>query len=561
MNVLYYRRFLKKIDWNKIIIIAIISLIVSIVSMIFVIAGYAKTLDGTIYMWTGHYYLDYFFYLVAIAQGQRGAFFAYQQFSTNDFSRFYHLEPYIIIGQITRLFHLTPIASYWIALFILFFIFTVLMFFTISKLLPKTSFYIRIVALLFALLASPFYTIQNSGANIGIHIFDYWYASGTIFDRFEPIPHHMLSSVFILLALLIHAKLLINIETLLIKNIIKYLIAVIFLIVSVISFNSFAFITPFITISLSSLIYLSKYLIQSKKKAAQHLLFYLFIFLLTVIPSAFFIKYLFSKATFLADFKNVEAAYHQNPGILLVILNIGPILLLALFGIRKFLCRLSPIVIVLCTFTLVSFGLYFSSLDKIVGTHNGRFLSPIYYVLFGTMAILGIKQVAAFFGRYYRVILIFISFLYIFYSLPPHIMKYNAITNDKNIFSPISYLPKGIIEGFKRVDSLPPQGAILITPSQFLGTVLPIYSKRATYVARHFVTPNYLDKNIKANNFYIGNMSVDQGREFLRENNIVLVALTSIEGYTTTPLKKYPFLKEIYNNSDIMIFKVDNNSQ
>ena len=95
-----------------------------------------------------------------------------------------------------------------------------------------------------------------------------------------------------------------------------------------------------------------------------------------------------------------------------------------------------------------------------------------------------------------------------------------------------------------------------MTPSQFLGTVLPIFVRRRTYVARQIITPNYIDKNIRTSNFYLGAMTDQEALSFLRKNGLRFVALTSIEGYDVKQLFKYPFLKEIYRNKDIIIFKV-----
>ena len=49
-----------KDSWNKYSLVIALSLVVSVLGMLHVIIGFAKTPHGMTYLWTGHYYLDYF---------------------------------------------------------------------------------------------------------------------------------------------------------------------------------------------------------------------------------------------------------------------------------------------------------------------------------------------------------------------------------------------------------------------------------------------------------------------------------------------------------------------
>ncbi len=250
---------------------------------------------------------------------------------------------------------------------------------------------------------------------------------------------------------------------------------------------------------------------------------------------------------FASVFKNVESALRPSLGLKIVFLSHGPLIFLALLGLIGILKKLDPLKILLITFFVLSYGLYFSSVDKILGTHNGRFLSPLNYILLSSLAILALKRMR------FNFILIFMLLIYF---LPVNLKVFGDTLNDRNISSPISYLAKGIIEGFRFLDKYPGKGDVLLTPSQFLGTVMPIYSARKTYVARQIVTPNYIEKNIRASNFYLGAMADKEAGEFLKKNGLKFVVLTSIEGYDVKVLYRYPFLKEIYKNKDIIIFKL-----
>ena len=86
-----------KDSWNKYSLVIVLSFIVAFLSMLHVILGYSKSPKEMVYLWTGHYYLDYFYYLTPIAQGIRGAIISYQQGATDDGTFYPHLWPYVVL--------------------------------------------------------------------------------------------------------------------------------------------------------------------------------------------------------------------------------------------------------------------------------------------------------------------------------------------------------------------------------------------------------------------------------------------------------------------------------
>ena len=105
----------------------------------------------------------------------------------------------------------------------------------------------------------------------------------------------------------------------------------------------------------------------------------------------------------------------------------------------------------------------------------------------------------------------------------------------------------------------PKKGNVLTSPRQFLGVVLPIYADRRVYVARPHTTPNYVEKNIKSERFFLGLLSRQEAQDLLVKNRLKFVVITSMEGYENANLlKSYPFLKEIYRNKDMVIFELKN---
>src|SRR3989344_2938667 len=542
---------------NKYTLLLVTALITTILSTLHLIIGFAKTPIGMVYTWTGHYYLDYFYYLQFIAQGLRGYWLPRQYSATDDPSIYLHLEPYVIIGQIGRIFHLSPASAYWMSVFVLVFILSLTIFLVIREVLINSFFKLKLVALLITLTAGPFFILVSDNSGLKINFFDYWASYGTFFKRFEPVPHHLLAHIFILFAFLLSYKFISKND----KTVSYSLgigLVVSFLLIAVLTFYPFHVITAFFAIGMTLLFFLLKKLKEKNYKEAGLLFFYGLIIGGLILLAGVGINRFFFQTVFFQSTKGVEVGWRNFPALRDVMLNLGPVVILALFGLVPFFRRINSLGIMLTIFVLISFGLFYSSLDLVLNTHNGRFLSPLSYLLFSAIAVLGIEQLSGIFKGKKRIIAIsFMVLLLLLFSLPGNIAAFKEKLNDKNLNSPITYLPKGIIKGFKFLDKQPEKGNVLLTPSQFLGTVIPVYSDRKTYVARHAATPNYLDKNLQAGNFYLGAMTDEEALNFLRKNSLRIVVLTSIEGYDVKTLFKYPFLKEIFRNKDIIIFRVN----
>lgn len=537
---------------NYIIPVLVLSFIAGLTSILHVIVGFAKTPTGMAYMWTGHYYLDYFYYLTPIAQGIRGALVAYQQGATDDGTFYPHLWPYVVLGWIGRVLNLTPIATYWIAVFILSVVLSILILLTIQNILEKETIWLKFGAFLLTLFSAPFYKIESNN----LQFLDFWYSTSTFFRRFEPIPHHLLTSILVLTIFLVFSRFLKDVDKLSLSRTLKKTILICLLLVLILSFNSYNVVVPFASVLSTNFIYIFW---RSKRKSLRTvgvLMFFILSAMILLGISAFVLKNYYVSTSFMSNFKSTELNLHQNPGIKLALLALGPTIILGLFGLRIFLERKSAIKILFISLFILSYVLYFSPIDKIIGTHNGRFLTPLSHVLVGSLAVLGIRQIGEFFGRFRKGISVLLFLTVFIYSAAANVRAFVDIINDRNISSPISYIPKNITLGFEKFDRLPDKGNVLLTPSQFLGTVLPVYSGRKTYVARQIVTPNYIDKNIRTSNFYLGTMTDADAYNFLKKNDLKFVVLTSIEGYDVAPLYRYPFLKEIYKNKDIVIFEL-----
>ena len=537
----HYNRMFFGMSRVSVILVAGIAFLGSVFTILHVLIGNVHTLPGTTYTWTGHYYLDYFYYLVPIGQGIRGDLMSQQQFSLFDNSIYPHLWPYILLGHLARLLQLNVFTAYWGSVFIFTFLLIFLIYFVIDMILSGEPFYLKFVALLFTLFSVPF-----AG-------YDFWYSQSIFFRRFEPIPHHLLSSIAVVSGFILTAKLLEGIGKSYTETIKKSLLIALILI-GVASFNSYHVVMPLSAIAAAFFIY--PFVFRPFKHSS--FIYAMSVFIITVGLVGIFVmvlKNFYTDSTFMAAFKKTEVGLFLVPPLHTLILSIGPIVLLLPFGILRFFKSPNMMKYLIISIVVTGFALYFSDVDRMIGTHKGRFLTSYIYLFYGPTAAYGLKTLMNWSGKFKFIVFTLILLVIGWYITRYNIWVLGEVAGDRNINSPLSYLPKGIFSGLKFLEEQKENKAVLTTPSQFLGQVIPAFVGKKMYVARHIVTSFYEEKAARSNRFYLG-MDRPEATEFVKSQGIGFVVLTSIEGYDSKVLYRYPFLKEIYKNKDIVIFEV-----
>src|SRR3989344_458312 len=197
-----------------------IAFIAATLSILHVLIGNANTPADSVYLWIPHYYLDYFVFVGGIAQGMRGNWLLENPYSVGDQSRtIMAWWQYILYGKISALFNISPLIFYSLVIFLLTFAIVWLMFFIIQKILKEKSFRYQVLALIFVLTAGPFFNLNRSGVGFPIVPHNFWNSHATFFDRFDPVPHHLLSTLISLTLILAFAKVLEKIKEYPIKKV------------------------------------------------------------------------------------------------------------------------------------------------------------------------------------------------------------------------------------------------------------------------------------------------------------------------------------------------------
>lgn len=523
-------------DLGSFLLILNISLLASALNVFHVIIGYARTLPGQVYLATGHYYLDYFQYLQALSQGWHGHWIFKNYFAANVKVRsILGLWQFLILGQIGRHLRLSPIATYWLSVILLSVVLSVLIFFFIKRLLNNKPFYWQLSAFVLTLFAAPFFNIVNKQ----IVVYHFWNDKSVLIDRFGGVPYHMVDQIIVLLVIVLLANSLDKFNYLSKKILTIRAIVTICLLTFLLSFS------PGYFVLLISSVFLTWLWFLVIKKTWSKIAF-LGIILAILAPIAFLIRnYIVNQYNL--DVVQVESNWQIHPLFLDVVLTTGPILLFVWLGIKDYFRKISTIKLIFFNFVFTSYLLYFSPLAKYLGTTNTRFLTPLNYIFFAVLTVAGIKKIKS---------LVIVSLIIFVLFIPGNVESLRSRLNDQNLNnSPISYVPKGIIEGFKYLSTKSGQQAVLTTPAQFLGTLAAVYSNKSVYLARPGQQPDYYQKSDQSAKFYWKSFSEIEAKQFLDKNQIGYVALTSIEGYPPEKLKDYKFLKEIYHNKDIVIYE------
>lgn len=532
-------------NWQRVTIV-IIAITVTLVSIAHVLFAAAKTPPGKQFLWTGHYYLDYFEYVTSIAAGARGDWLVKNYYATDDPSQnFFSKWQYLLLGKIGRVIHLGPIAMYWVAVVSYSITLALLTFYTLQKILPKEPFIKHLCAYVLTLFATPFYYINPGDTHLTLIRF--WNDKGTLLSRFPAIPYHLSSSILTLLCLLWLGDILTNLPKIssisLIKKSVKVSMALLFLL---------TFSPASVVLILGSLLltwlYISIANVRIKQKAVLVRLCVLAATIsILVLPAAFYFKTHVMK-DYYQYISQLEVAWQVRLQLRGFILASGPLFVLSLFGIVQFLRKVTPLRALILSFVGVSYMIFFfPTIAEVLGTTNTRFLSPLSYLLFGALTVIPIRR---------QKLLLIASAILLLYFTAGNAEAIRTAVNDHNITSPISYLPKGLLVGFAKFNDFSDTRAVLTTPSLYLGTILPIFANRHAYIARPDTTPDYLNKNIQSNNFYLGTMDKEIAYNFIQRSGVGYVILTSVENYSAQPLYNYEFLEVVYKNSDITIFKV-----
>ncbi|MDH7476031.1 MAG: hypothetical protein QHH09_00995 [Microgenomates group bacterium] len=543
---------------SEVIIISSIGITISLINILHVIIGAARTPAGFIYQATGHYYLDYFLYLQAINQGTQGHILPIEYFNTSEKSFLIIFTPYSFIGFIGRFFGLSPITIYWLSLFLFVVIFIILIYFFLKKMFEKQNWFYPLWALTVFITASPFYKISFYKNNLDLQAYDFWYGPSIFTRRFETVPYHILSSILILLVIFITVNLWRSFFYHQSKDLLLKIFLSLSLIFILVFFSPFNVLTLLLTIVLGTVFYFSKFILKSEKEKAKNYFLYGFFVTAGTLLFLILVNQIYNNVDLFKRVKNLEVNWQEHVSLSFLLLNIGPMVIFFPFGLPKYFKNLNPAKLFMAILTLISYCLFLSPVAFYLGTHNLRFFSPLNYIFFSVLTVYGVEKFTKLVRLRKKIFFNFILIILIGYGV-----FYNGFTLFKRVLNldpktpitSISYLSKDIINGLIFLKNKENK-AVLTGPSHFIGMVVPLYADKKVYLGREIETPDFAKKQLVVDKFFRGEIDETEILTIIKKNDIGYVVLTSLDGFSPNNLKNYSFLKKIYDNGEIIIWEI-----
>ncbi|MFA6513296.1 MAG: hypothetical protein WCT34_03820, partial [Patescibacteria group bacterium] len=309
---------------------------------------------------------------------------------------------------------------------------------------------------------------------------------------------------------------------------------------------------PLQVINIISSIFLVGIIFALKNRLPKNLVYFLILIVLFILPTALFIKISHDGGSLFQRINAWEMSQENHPEFLSIILTTGPILIFSIVGLRSYFKNISNIRWLLFSYVIFSYLYYFTSLARYFGTFNSRFLTASVYILFGTLAILGIVEIGHWFGKGKRMVetsLILLLLIYFFWVTSIIYLSFGPVDQT-------SYLPNSIYSGMQFLGNQPKKSAVLTSPDKYFGAVVPVFADKNVYIARPVFTPDFENRSNIADKFFRGDMDQTEAKKLFSDNKIGFVFLTFMENYQTQNLDKYSFLRVIYDKEGVKIFEV-----
>lgn len=122
----------------------------------------------------------------------------------------------------------------------------------------------------------------------------------------------------------------------------------------------------------------------------------------------------------------------------------------------------------------------------------------------------------------------------------------------------IMYPLKDFIAAIVYLENFTPRDAVILSETT-AGNYIPVISGNTVYVG-HANTINSEEKELIVKDFFAGNMSPVQAKDFLMTNNLHYIFFgpqETADGGISDLAKTYPFLNQIYKNNFVRIYKLN----
>jgi hypothetical protein len=541
-----------------------------IVSLVLLILQYVpfyyhqnQSTKNRVYLGAERYTPDYYVYLYYINQGVLGKNLVVN-FYTNEphAGSLVHIE-YLLMGKVGNLFKL-PISVIFYGFRSLFLVVYVLISFWFIGLFIKNTLVHRLAFLLSFFWGGLFWPeISQNGINLKSY-FDF-YQTPDIFNRLTFEPHKLIGMSLMLILLALVIKILNSQKT-------YKAIACVCL---TITLTGFLHGVTAIGLIFTMIFYLLFDLLISilNKNRSLSSLFRSFsipaVFIFAAALPLFYWQYVFSQnhvwyavSLWERNFAKIDMASNPVWTVVGFIFTLGPLVVLGLIGIKKFLADHKKFGLLLFSFLLSNVFLFFVGY-MFLGTTKHRYHQTPNLVGWSIMATYGIQTIALALQKVWNkknlnFLLVAFYCLLIFMGIPNALQGLNRqlyqFGSPPNL-DLMGYPPKKTYEALVWMkNSTNMDDVILSLPT--IGQIIPFVPGRKVVVGDYVHTYKYFEKLPLVEKFYSGLMSQDEVKSFLEKENVHYV-FWSFEEKNKGNLDVYGnLLKEVFSNKDAVVYEV-----
>lgn len=527
------------------IMVAIIGLILLVLMQWQYIYLVIHTPPGKVFLGTVHFPPDYFNYLTNIVQGEKNFLKSTVLYTQEKIPENYLRWPFVILGRIHYLTGIGIAEIYNLAniVFLVSFLWAVYKF---LKIIFPGEPEKRVLAFLFFAFSMAWPVIHFGSEGIQLSYYYQWYNIGNIFVRFGQTPHHLLGNTLLTLGFLLlviwfeknnqqdSRKRAVNAFLLFIFGFLSASLSPTHFVISVIA--SFVALILF-TFSRKTLFRSGNFVPCLS-------------FVAGGIPSLIYI-YLLHKTEPYNAVAIWEVVQQLNINAKTLFLSGGLIIILAFFGVIPLWRKRGFGPIFSLVYTFISLIFYMSDIPFRMGMTNVRFWPQTVYIFLGVMGAEGIYYISGLFKKkkeFVLALILLFYFLTVTFSIYAY-LRDNIKDRTNNSFF---YLDKNVYQAYLYVHDNLPDKSIFIMP-WVLNESFPAFTGRRVYYgdAVSHLTINSAEKTNKAMEFLDGKMTEDEISTFFERGNISYVL-----NFNNGQYEKYPFLKKVYSNPVVSVYKV-----
>jgi len=552
MAIIFLNHNMKSTSRGLLVTAVIVSIFMALLNSIIFITGLINRPAGSVFLGTIHYYEDYFFYLNHFFQGAHGAILTANRFTPENTPMTLIYWSNILMGKIGGIFRLDPITSYNLGLFLLITASGIAVYLFMSIIFSKSGL-LAFYGFIYTMFATSL--INRVKAQEGGMIwwpFQIWKTPHFSFDRLGGAPHQ---TVITLLSYIFFCFYFYKSNT--DKKTVLSAVGSVLAIMLLTSINPLQglFFTGAVWFSFGVLIFLKR-LKPSKISFLKPLsvsfstgIVFILVYQTLNLPPHY-------------QTKIWEASQQSYTTLPFLIKSIGPVLILAFIGLASRFKKLKEAEIFGTVLITFCYFLFLSPIPKKIGFGNVRILFPAFYVFFGMMASYGTYFLARKFSDKFGISVhksaSLIVGLFLLISLPTTVWEISQKLNNDKIDNPMVYLPVNIYNGFSFLSEIKTYDEIATAnPLSRMDLLIPALSGHTVYSGHFLTTLDNSTKTALAIAFFSLKMDSESGLDWLKQNRIRYVIHTAYDGNREVFKANYPFLIEIYHNSDVAVYKTE----